>query len=375
MKLPFAGDQPGRCLLAFFLAAGGPLLEPPLLARRRVSCCSSNWLRIASNSFSARPARRWPGDIARPTWCGCGPTTRVSAAGGAAPESCTQSSSVARRISSVSRCMRPSSARSSFSAARQLIHVVGAPLHRLAFLLQVGHRLLMFGGHLLAHRGGFFGQRLPLPAELLAEVLAFRPGPRPAVPRLRQVVSCVPPVPRPRGATPDLAVRRRRRSFLLGRLRRGQPRQPLGSPAALRAGSAPPGQFFLAFGQLFAAGSQFSVAFAEPEADGPLLRLQLGRSGRSVRPRDSPAPSAGCEDGRPVDRPGGESVRRPVRPLLIRPAALAGPPATPRPGSRLHGDNRFAVWRSDRSSPGRLHSPTLRLPRDRRFRLGHVSRT
>ena len=85
-----------------------------------------------------------------------------------------------------------------------------------------------------------------------------------------------------------------RRSFLLGRLCRGQASQPLGRLLLLfEQVPLPPGQFFIALGelftksgqfflacgQLFAAGGQFSFAFAEPEADGPPLRLELGRPG------------------------------------------------------------------------------------------------
>ena len=46
------------------------------------------------------------------------PNDWINAAGAATPESCTQSSSVARRISNVSRCNCPSSPRSCSSAAR-----------------------------------------------------------------------------------------------------------------------------------------------------------------------------------------------------------------------------------------------------------------
>ncbi len=153
--------------------------------------------------------------------------------------------------------------------------MVGAPLHRLAFLLQFGHGMPMFGSHLPARRGDFLGKRPPLAGKLLAEMPGFRLGL--GEPRLR-LVKLFLPHRQCRGHAIRLLFLSWRyggcgQAFLLSGFRCCQSRQPpLHLPLLYE-------QFLLVPGQFFATAGQIVLAFIEPETDSPRLRLQFGDPG------------------------------------------------------------------------------------------------
>ena len=317
MELLFAGDQPGRLLLAFFLAAGGPTARTAASARPTFSCCWINWLRIASSSFlcSASSALAWR--YCSASFVRMRPSDWVRAAGGAAPESCAQSSSVARRISSVSRCMRPNSARSCSNAARQWSTWSARRWTAWRFCSRSAIACRCSAA-ICSRIAADSSANVRCWLTVARGASGFRPGPRRAGPPPRRAVSAAPPASSAARRDSSSCSAVARNAFLLGGFRRGQPRQPLlhlllpaQQSSCCLASSSP-------------RAGQVGLALARTRGGRPAPPTPVGRSASSIRPRGGPIPSAGCEDARPVGRPGDESARLPARPPRAWRPAVAG---------------------------------------------------
>ncbi len=234
VELLFAGDQPRGLLLALLPTGGGPLLELPLLLGQLLVLGDE----LAANRFQ-RPLL-----FGR---FGVGLGILLSQLGADAAERLSQ-----HRRRRYAGKLRPKLfsrqtdfqrlAMNAFQFAAELLQrrqtligMFASLLDRSTLLFDVGHRLAVLGGHLLANGGGLLGELGLIGRQSLAKRLSF-------VLRAGQsalgFVELLPPRFQGLGGTLQLFLSRRvgrRCAPLLRRLDRGQSSQsPLDFPLLLR---------------------------------------------------------------------------------------------------------------------------------------------